>query len=1078
MIEGPARRAGLRFEAGIVDRLIRDVNGDPWALPLLQFALVKLWEARPRDHVSITWDVYNRTFGEGGARDVLQASAAQFYERDLTENERVVARKVLVSLIRTSTGRDLGLTRLPYADFEGPRDLVDLPPPRAPERSRGRQQEVVRKEDREVVEKLRKAGLVRLRPGDDGRPVVELASEAILDKWPSLAGWVYEARRDADLASQRHRMLVAWVATLVVVFAVLSVLYSHFRSAKMLADSENQRAVQAMRAESEKQRADFQERVASARRLIDYSYAYRSIKLDLCLLFGLKAYDFADELDANDPRSKVRELLQGEARNALLFILNSYPRLDKFLLSGENSGPTSFVTQSPDGSALALAIKVEDAHYEIALWRRSASGSDFERVRFDDGEIAPGEKCPGPIYGLAFRPDGKVLASGGGRVVKPGKFQSQLILWDVAKRPMPVKLSEPPQPDPEGEILAVAFSPDGTKLATAGKGDPDSGKSEESSGIVRLWDVSRPDSPKLLGKSDHGPREPGKSAEKMLGLTFSRDGKMLVSGGGAGQKNENEDYRDGEIAVWDVDAFPDEKPDRLTLSRMDDKRPGRSYAVCGLALHQPDGGREGPQLLAAGCLDGTVALVDLSKAKPNPVFLPGSETSPSRHRGFVRSLAFSDNGKQLATGGDDTTVIVWDLSKWESPQAVGKPMQGHNGDIHSLVFENEGGYLKSAARDETWARWNLTTPNGLARRLGEPSGPVHSIAIHPSGTRLATASGHLGQAGSATEGGSIHLWDISKKQFLPIGSPIGHHGRVLDMAFSPDGEVLATGGDDKQILLWVFPKGGTVEADQAIMAPIKAAHDGKITCVQFQPAIVGRGRVLASASDDRSVKLWDVSEPGNPRLLSKLPRFPFPVASLGFSPDGQTLVTGHWEKIIRVWNVADPMNPHQICPPLIGHEDVVLCLAFSLDGSWLASGGKDSMVLIWQFKKDGQPVDPALFHEIWSHRRPVWSIAFSPDKNWLASASDDEGTNLHLWDTHELSQQHSVGPLLNGHVGTVSRVACFRAEDGTSRLVSAGQDGSILLWDLTPEKWIDHAREVANRDMKPEEQRTFLSEGQ
>ena len=1033
--------------------------------------------------MAITWDVYNRTLGEGGARDALRAAATRFYEHGLTEAEQAVARKVLVGLVRTGTGRELGLRRVPLEGVGEPAEAPYFPGPARPTDPKQREPAAlilrpsreggaVRNEVHEVVDKLRRAGLVRVRPGDGGRPVVELANEAILDKWPSLAGWVYEARREADVAAvrRRNRVASAIVIVMAILVAALAILGSNIRSAK--------------------ERARFQERVAASRRLIDYTYAYRLIQLDLSLLFGLKAYEGANDLAANTPRGDgVPALLRGEALNALLFILNSYPRLDRFLLSGQNSGPVSVVALSPDGHAFALAIKVEDTHYRIALWRRSASGSGLERVMFDDGATSPG-----PIYGLAFRPDGKVLASVGGRVLQEGEFRSQVILWDVDEGRSPVKLAEPSEPDADpAEILAVAFSPDGTKLATSAKGCSGSQKSDESPGIVRLWDVSRPDRPRPLGKSDRGHYEPGPSAERMLGLAFSRDGGTLVTGGGAGKKAENGDYLDGEIAVWDVDAFPRGKIRRLPLTHP--QGPGRSAAVCSLALYQPDADRARPPLLAAGCLDGSVALIDL--AAPKPAFFP--ESAGTRHQGFVRSLAFRDDGQRLATGGDDTTVIVWNIAEWKSPWPIDKPMQGHHGDIQSLVFEKGGDNLMSAARDETWIRWNLATPNGLASRLllPEGGGPVYSVAYQPGGTLLATASDPPGPAGPATRDFPVLLWDISGQPFRPpgslslagadvlghpLGSLAGHRGHVLDMAFSADGDVLATGGADRQILLWDLRKGGAIGEGRAPSASIKDAHDARINCLRFQPKATGWDRVLASASDDGTVKLWDLSEPRAPRPLSVFSRpSRKPVFGLAFSPDGRTLATAHWERIIQLWDVSDPAKPRPIGGPRIGHEDVVLCLAFSPDGRWLASGGKDNMVLLWKIKGDGPPAGPELFHVIRFHvirfhRRPVWSVAFSRDGNWLASASEDEGANLHLWDTRELAKHHSIGPQLTGHMGRIRRVASFDLPRGSPRLVSAGRDGVVLVWDLSPEKWVEHAREMANRDLSAEERKTFLPE--
>jgi hypothetical protein len=235
---------------------------------------------------------------------------------------------------------------------------------------------------------------------------------------------------------------------------------------------------------------------------------------------------------------------------------------------------------------------------------------------------------------------------------------------------------------------------------------------------------------------------------------------------------------------------------------------------------------------------------------------------------------------------------------------------------------------------------------------------VASVAFSPDGQTLASGSAD----------GTVRLWRVSDGALLRTLE--GHTSSVLSVAFSPDGQTLVSGSEDNTVRLWRA-------ADGALLRTLEG-HTDAVLSVAFSPD----GQTLASGAGDHTVRLWEVADGA---LLSTLEGHTDQVWGVAFSPDGQTLASGADDHTVQLWRAADGA----LLRTLEGHTDWVRGVAFSPDGQTLASGSWDDTVRLWR------AADGALLRTLEGHTDWGGSVAFSPDGRLLASGSGD-GT-VRLW---------------------------------------------------------------------------------
>lgn len=500
-------------------------------------------------------------------------------------------------------------------------------------------------------------------------------------------------------------------------------------------------------------------------------------------------------------------------------------------------------------------------------------------------------------------------------------------------------------------VWSVAYSPDVTMLATASVDK-----------TVKLWDASLQQC--LCTLEGH--------TGAVYTVGFAADGRILASGS-----------QDATIRLWEP-----------RTGQMLATFTGSRLSVNAVAF-SPDGNS-----LASGGDDKIARIWDLRTG----TIVQAMEG----HAEEIVCVAFSPNGSILASGSIDGTVRLWSVSTGE----LLRKLTGHDNYVTSVAFRPDGTTLASGSADGTTRLWDPAT-GGLKAILYGHAGVVQSVAYSPDGKTLATAG--LGDK-------RIKFWDAgtarprtSSAKTITSGrvQPVltGHVEAVRSLAFSPDGNMLVSGGSDGLVILWDSAQGQEVDRLPRRQTAIRSL------------AISLDGTILLSAGDD-SVLLWHLQEN---RLIRELDARVGKAWSVAIAPDSRTVALGKQNGSTCVWDVATGRH----LTSLLGHEDAVRSVAYAPNGRTLATASEDRTVRIWD------AVTFQELHVLQGHNDVISALAYSPDGDILVSTSMDLTANS--WDV----ATGKLCTIFGGHADALTCVA-FSPDGG---IVATGS------WDRTVKLW-------------------------
>jgi WD40 repeat protein/class 3 adenylate cyclase len=924
-IERPAEHAGLLLEPGLVEGILRDVVGEPGALPLLSHSLLETWKRRSGRMLTLIGYLQ-----AGGVQGAITKTAETVYREALSPEQQLLARNVFLRLTELGEGTEDTRRRVAIAELT----------PR-PEQS---------EDVEEVLRTLADARLVTI-----GEGTVEVAHEALIRHWPTLRAWLDEDREGRLVHRRLTEAAREWNSTQ----REPALLYRGTRLAgagdwASAHDSElNELERQFLSASRDAELRDIAATRKRNRRL-RILLAGALVALAGAVAGGLLALDqrnaARDTALTADAQRLGAEALTDErldralllartgvaleetarTRTNLLAVLQRSPRAAIGFLRGNADAEIYTAAVSPDGGVLAIG-------------QAEGTVTTFDSTsRRKLGEYRLGSAIGSAlVQSVAFSPDGETLAvTGVPRLPDVQTLVLDLLDANTLQRRSRVVL--PPFPEPAEFVVATpSFASDGrgvlvlqgrpdapaksVLLRIDGTGDPVGTPLRVGAAPLELLParegrrafVTSPDDDVTYEIDTASLRVVRRHAAGGFTAALSPDGSALAVGS-----------RDGRVRLLDL--------------RSGEIRPfarGHRVSVADLAFTH-DG-----RTVISSDFGGAVIVWDVARGEQNEAL--------SAQRGPVWGLAVSPDGRTLYSAGDDGRMILWDLTRdrrlirsfglrqeFEDIQTPRGIAMSPDGD--TLAFTQRGGSVELLDTATLQRRRSVQAMKGFAA----------AVAFSPNGRLLAVGG----------ERGSVTLWDA--RNLTPAGVLRGLSATVQALAFSPDGESIAAAEVDAErprLHVWnVRRRGVTARVDTPSVTSLAFSADG---------------RLIALAGLDGGTEIRDVR---SGRLVKRVPNEGLS-RSVAFSPDGSLLAVGQFDGDGQLYSTESwtPLGRR-----LEGHAQRIASVEFSRDGRSLATSSADGTVLLWDVETQ-EPVGSPLTVE----PNTFVSAAFSPDGARLYAVS-------------------------------------------------------------------------------------------